>query len=105
MKQTTKTKHGDVGPRKARSRALLLGSIAGAALLSASPALAQTWNPNPPHTPIVLTDQGSFAVGGTFVTNAGTFDPIATLPDGQTIHGDHAYVQFRSRKVPTNSRS
>lgn len=54
--------------------------------------------------PIVLQDQGSFAVGGTVVTNPGTFDPIALLPDGQTIHGDHAYVQYqiplRPRKLP-----
>ena len=54
--------------------------------------------------PIVLEDQGSFAVGGSVVTNPGTFDPIALLPDGQTIHGDHAYVQYQiphsARKYP-----
>jgi hypothetical protein len=85
----------------------LLGSTAGAALLAASPALAQQSAPGgqtAPSTPIVLVDQGSFAVGGTFITNAGTFDPVATLPDGQTIHGDHAYVQYqipqKARKFP-----
>ena len=51
--------------------------------------------------PIVLEDQGSFAVGGTIVTNPGTFDPVALLPDGQTIHGDHAYVQYQ---VPVGAR-
>jgi hypothetical protein len=51
--------------------------------------------------PIVLDDQGSFMVGGTFVTNPGVFDPIALTPDGQTIHGDHAYVQYQ---VPVNAR-
>lgn len=50
---------------------------------------------------IVLKDQGSFAVGGTVVTNPGTFDPVALLPDGQTIHGDHAYVQYQ---IPENAR-
>ena len=52
-------------------------------------------------TPIVLRDQGSFLVGGRVVTNPGTFDPIALTPDGQTIHGDHAYVQYQ---IPLNPR-
>ena len=51
---------------------------------------------------IVLADQGSFLVGGTFVTNPGTFDPVNPTPDGQTIHGDAAYVQYQ---VPTNARN
>ena len=45
---------------------------------------------------ITLKTQGSFAVGGTVVTTPGTFDPFAGLispPAGQTLHGDHAYVQ------------
>lgn len=52
-------------------------------------------------TPITLRDQGSFLVGGTVVTNPGTFDPIALTPEGQTIHGDHAYVQYQ---IPLNPR-
>jgi hypothetical protein len=51
--------------------------------------------------PITLKTQGSFLVGGNVVQNPGTFDPIALTPDGQTIHGDHAYVQFQ---VPVNAR-
>jgi hypothetical protein len=54
--------------------------------------------------PLVIAEQGSFMAGGTVVTNSGTFDPIALLPDGQTIHGDHAYVQYQippdARKLP-----
>jgi hypothetical protein len=46
------------------------------------------------HKPIVIQEQGSFAVGGSIVTNAGTFDPIKRTPEGQTFHGDHAYVFF-----------
>jgi hypothetical protein len=49
--------------------------------------------------PLVIQEQGSFAVGGSVVTTPGTFDPIAqgaftATPDpkGQTLHGDHAYV-------------
>jgi hypothetical protein len=51
--------------------------------------------------PVVVQRQGSFFAGGTVVTNPGTFDPIALTPDGQTIHGDHAYVQFQ---IPPNRR-
>ena len=62
--------------------------------------------------PIVLKEQGSFAVGGTVVTAPGTFDPVnhgAFNPanqasEGQTLHGDHAYVSYqipdKARKLP-----
>src|SRR6266571_3829473 len=53
-------------------------------------------------TPFVVAKQGSFMVGGTVVTNLGTFDPILLTPDGQTIHGDHAYVQYQ---IPPDARS
>ena len=53
---------------------------------------------------IVIARQGSFTVGGTVVTNPGTFDPVNSTPEGQTVHGDHAYVQFQipveRRKLP-----
>lgn len=52
--------------------------------------------------PIVIQEQGSFAVGGTVVTNPGTFDPAKPLsPDGQTLHGDHAYIFYQ---IPVNPR-
>ena len=62
--------------------------------------------------PIVILDQGSFAVGGTVIKAPGTFDPIkdgAFNPanqssEGQTLHGDHAYVFYqipdKARKLP-----
>jgi hypothetical protein len=81
---------------------LLLGAAAGAlALSTSSGAFAHDMATFFNHLPIVLRDQGSFAVGGTFVTNPGTFDPVATPADGQTIHGDHAYVQYQ---IPINPR-
>ena len=61
---------------------------------------------------LVIQEQGSFAVGGAVITNAGTFDPIqhgAFNPvnqpsEGQTLHGDHAYVFYQvpagARKLP-----
>jgi len=62
--------------------------------------------------PIVIVEQGSFAVGGTVITSPGTFDPIrhgAFNPSdqrsaGQTLHGDHAYVFYqipdKARRLP-----
>ena len=55
-------------------------------------------------TPIMIKEQGSFAVGGTVITNPGTFDPYNPTPEGQTFHGDHAYVFYqipvKARKYP-----
>jgi len=53
---------------------------------------------------IILQDQGSFTVGGSVISNPGKFDAIKRTPEGQTYHGDHAYVFYqipdRARKLP-----
>jgi len=79
--------------------------LIGAAVLASACAI------RPPSTataPIVLQEQGSFAVGGTVRKAPGTFDPIAQgaysptpNPQGQTVHGDHAYVFYQ---VPADAR-
>ena len=59
--------------------------------------------------PLMIQEQGSFAVGGSVITAPGTFDPIkqgaynpaGSDPAGQTLYGDHAYVFYQ---VPVNSR-
>jgi len=51
--------------------------------------------------PMVIREQGSFAVGGTAITNPGTFDPVRMSPEGQSFHGDHAYVFYQT---PVNAR-
>jgi hypothetical protein len=51
--------------------------------------------------PLVIQEQGSFAVGGSVITNSGTFDPYKPTPTGQTFHGDHAYVFYQ---IPDDSR-
>lgn len=53
-------------------------------------------------THIVIQEQGSFAVGGSVVSNPGTFDTIKRTPEGQTLHGDHAYVFYQ---IPAKARS
>jgi Alpha/beta hydrolase family len=51
--------------------------------------------------PLVIQQQGSFAVGGTVISNPGTFDPLKPTPAGQTFHGDHAYAFYQ---IPANAR-
>jgi hypothetical protein len=54
--------------------------------------------------PLTIREQGGFAVGGTVISNPGTFDPYKMTPAGQTFHGDHAYVFYqipvKARKLP-----
>lgn len=55
--------------------------------------------------PMVIENQGSFMVGGTKFTEQGNFDlQNALKPQGQTFHGDHAYVFYqipvKARKLP-----
>ncbi|MCY4778576.1 alpha/beta fold hydrolase [Sphingobacterium sp. UT-1RO-CII-1] len=61
---------------------------------------------------ITIEEQGSFAIGGTVITAPGNFDPIAhgafnpsnQSSEGQTLHGDHAFVFYQrpvnARKLP-----
>jgi len=51
--------------------------------------------------PLMIQEQGSFAAGGKVITKPGTFNPKQPTPDGQTLHGDHAYVFYQ---IPVNPR-
>lgn len=51
--------------------------------------------------PLVIQEQGSFAVGGSVITSPGTFDPVKMTSEGQTLHGDHAYVFYQ---IPEKAR-
>lgn len=55
----------------------------------------------PKKKPLMIREQGSFAVGGTVITNPGTFNPYKQTPEGQTFHGVHAYVFYQ---VPAKAR-
>lgn len=55
--------------------------------------------------PLVIAEQGSFAVGGTKTLQPGVFNlKDALKPEGQTFHGDHAYafyqIPVKARKYP-----
>jgi hypothetical protein len=87
--------------RRATAAASLALPLVGLGSIAAqSPGAEKSEKPKP----FVVAEQGSFMAGGTVVTNPGTFDPVALTPDGQTIHGDHAYVQYQippdARKLP-----
>lgn len=74
-------------------------------LLAASLLTAPLWAETPP---LNIAQQGSFAVGGRVIQRPGEFDPHAfegwgkAAEAGQTIHADHAAVQFQ---IPTQPHS
>lgn len=82
-----------LGARLFLSAAAVVASTYASACVTATPVRGPE--------PIVIREQGSFAVGGTVITNAGTYDAINRSPAGQTIHGDHAYVFYQ---VPAHAR-
>ena len=51
--------------------------------------------------PLMIQEQGSFAVGGSVMTNSGTYNAINRSLAGQTLHGDHAYVFYQ---IPVSAR-
>lgn len=80
-----------------KSIRFLILSIAMSAYANADQLMAQ-----PHKKPLVIEQQGSFAVGGTKLSRPGNFDLANPLkPEGQTLHGDHAYVFYQ---VPPNAR-
>lgn len=59
-----------------------------------------------PEGALLVKEQGSFTVGGTVIENSGTYDSNnfnnwQPYPEGQTYHGDHAYVFYQ---IPYNSK-
>src|SRR5437762_9683984 len=83
--------------RKIGNRALALLVAAAVVSASAQDSIGKA-------EPLMIQEQGSFAVGGTVITSPGTYDATNRSPSGQTLHGDHAYVFYqvpvRARKLP-----
>ena len=86
------------------------GALMGVAFLFSGAAAvhsASDNNKDAPKNPIVLQRMGSMFVGGTVITAPGTFNPLVCgiacpTPDGQTLHADHVYVQY---KIPVSPRA
>src|ERR1700761_3283058 len=72
-----------------------------AVVVSATACVRSVRDEHRPSDALVLTAQGSFAVGGTVVTSPGTFDAGKSSVAGATLHGDHAYVFYQ---VPADAR-
>jgi hypothetical protein len=63
--------------------------------------IAPAQTPGKP-APLVIQEQGSFAVGGKVRAEPGMFDPLKpTVSAGQTYRGDHAYAFYQ---IPVNAR-
>ena len=86
-----------------------IGLIMIFAFASAGHSITAATSSEAESAPIVIQAQGSFAVGGTVISEPGAFDPIkqgaynpnGVSPAGQTLHGDHAYVFYQT---PVNAR-
>lgn len=51
--------------------------------------------------PLLIERQGSFTVGGSVIRQPGAYHSTRSGPEGQTLHGDHAFVQYQ---LPTEAR-
>lgn len=51
--------------------------------------------------PLVIAEQGSFAVGGVTLSTPGVYDNNTPTAAGQSFHGDHLYTFYQ---VPPNAR-
>ncbi|WP_324695134.1 alpha/beta fold hydrolase [Novosphingobium sp. RL4] len=51
-------------------------------------------------SPLVISEQGSFAVGGTIHTEPGTFANNAPTAAGQSLHADHLYAFYQVPEKP-----
>ncbi|MBK5054395.1 alpha/beta fold hydrolase [Burkholderia sp. R-70199] len=81
-----------------RTCAIVLGAVAMAAVFNVEAAAADTNKPEP----LVIQEQGSFAVGGKETIAPGTFNPRKPMEAaGQTYNGDHLYAFFQ---IPVNPR-
>lgn len=76
---------------------LILLSVTASFLFSACASTKESANKGS----LIIKEQGSFTVGGTVITNPGTFDAYKPTPAGQSFHGDHAYTFYQ---IPVNAR-
>lgn len=50
--------------------------------------------------PLIIQEQGSFAVGGAISYTPGTYSNNAPTSAGQSIHGDHLYAFYQVPQAP-----
>lgn len=71
---------------------------AAVAMLASASAMA---DPTAKSEPLVIQEQGSFAVGGTVVRTPGTYNNNNPTSEGQGFHGDHLYAFYQ---IPQNPK-
>ena len=84
---------------KSTCHGLSTAMLVSAGIMAAGSTMA---NEQAKPAPLVIQNQGSFAVGGTMLQNPGAFDAYKPAPPaGQTFRGDHAYAFYQ---IPANAR-
>lgn len=53
-------------------------------------------------SPLIIKQQGSFAIGGTVLSNSGSCSVADVARNAQTLHGDHAYIFYQ---IPVDART
>ena len=77
-------------------RTFSLRAAASAVILTMAAAAAFAMRP------VTVVEQGSFTAGGAVVAAREAYDPMHPKAEGQTLHGDHAYVEYQ---VPADARA
>jgi hypothetical protein len=75
--------------------------LACIALSSMTACTALPGSPRNTSGPLVIQEQGSFAVGGKVMSTPGTYNNDNPTAEGQTFHGDHLYAFYQ---IPRNPR-
>ena len=81
-----------------KRKPFLAGLLLAAGLFAATDAIAAEKETPPP---LLIQEQGSFAAGGTVIPATKPYNPMKPKPEGQTLHGDHAYVFYQ---IPAHAR-
>jgi len=84
---------------KRQSRKALSAICCATALASASANALAASGDQP--APLVIQQQGSFAVGGKVLKTPGTYNNNSPTAEGQTFHGDHLYAFYQ---IPPNPK-
>jgi pimeloyl-ACP methyl ester carboxylesterase len=71
-----------------------------ASLLGAAALLLSVCAKADQKEPLMIQEQGSFAVGGTVITTPGTYDNNKPTAEGQSFHGDHVYAFYQLPEKP-----
>lgn len=84
-----------------RHRVAIADSACAAAASAERPASNAVPSSDANLPPLVIRKQGSFAIGGTVLRHPGQYDSTRAGTEGQTLHGDHAFVTYQ---VPVDAR-